>query len=493
MSVSHIVRGGFWLYGSSIISSICGFFYWMIISAIGGSSVIGAASAVVGFATLITGLLSFGVGIGVQRFLGKYISENNHEEITKYFWSTAMFTIVIYCLAGVALYASSFLNYSLGGISPTMVQVASIVVLLGSMSVFSALLISYLKTNITFLGIIVGVFLKFTVGIILVYLNWDWIGVVLGYACMNLACLAIYSWYSIQLIGFKPKFSLKALHDVLIAGISNWLPGLILLAGQWIGVLAVFSVSGAAKTGYYYVAFAISNVVLMISKSMLSLLLPVLSGINVDAERRKVGWRTLRLCLTFMFPIATSLMVYSWLPLSLLGREYISASIILITLLLAAAPIAIIDGVNSFVYAAGMYSYVLTIGLAQNLPRIALYLVLTPLYEGLGAALSYTIGGFVGLCAVLWISRKVNFKINWYNVATIIGIPGSISFICWFLNLHWFLGIIAILGVSTIGYAKLNVLTKNDLKELTYALAPKPIIDKVYVKIKPFIDLLYPD
>lgn len=489
LGIGRVVRGGVWLYGSSIVNNVSGFFYWMLITVVGGSGVIGVTSAIVGFASLISGLISFGVGVGVQRFLGKYIGENNYGEVARYFWSTTIFMFLIYSCVGMVLYVLGSLGYGLGGVSPIMLQTSSIIVFLGFTLSFNSLLVSYLKTGVVLLSAVIGNVLKFIVGVSLVYYGWGWIGAVLGYVCVSLTGLMVYSWYSFKLIGFKPTISLNALRNVLTAGFSSWLPSIVLLAGQWIGVLVVFGVAGAVATGYYYVAFAISSVVLMISGSMLSLLLPVLSGMGDG--RKRASWRILRICLVFTFPIAVFLMVYPWLPLNLLGGEYVVASSVLFILLLSTLPIAIARDVFSLVYAYGFYGYVLGVGLAQNIPRILLYFTLTPMFGGLGAALSYTFGGFTGLLAALWVAYRINFRIGWRDIAVIVAVPGLAGLVCWLFGLHWLLGVLAIFGFSLIGYAKLNVLTRSDLRELSYAFISKSLIDRFYVRFKLLIDLLF--
>ena len=94
--VSRVVRGGFWLYGTSVVNNLMGFIYWMIISAIAGSEVLGTTSAVIGFSSLIAGVLGLGVAVGLQRFLGMCLGSNDVECLRRYFWSTASFLSLIH-------------------------------------------------------------------------------------------------------------------------------------------------------------------------------------------------------------------------------------------------------------------------------------------------------------------------------------------------------------------------------------------------------------
>ena len=66
---------------------------------------------------------------------------------------------------------------------------------------------------------------------------------------------------SLKLARFKLRFDFQALRDVLKAGIAGWLPGMIAVLGQQLGVLALLGIKGASETGLYYVSFAIMSVV----------------------------------------------------------------------------------------------------------------------------------------------------------------------------------------------------------------------------------------
>ncbi len=486
--VKDVVRGGFWLYGSTLINNFMGFIYWMIISAIGGSEVLGITSAVIGFASIISGFLNLGVPIGVQRFLGRSIGMNDREGLIKYFYTTLSFMLFVYLSASTILFLLSYTGWSLGNISPEMLRVASIIVMLGFTSIINSFLLSFLKTNVLFLCALLGNTLKLGIGIALVLYGWGWIGAVLGYVCVSLAFLVIGLYYVLRLIGFRIVFSLNLLLEVIRAGIASWLPSVIVLTGQWLGVLAVFGTSTAVETGYYYVSFTIANVVLMIAVSMLGLLLPVLSGMS-DGRKRAAA-RVLRISLTLMMPIAVLISVYPWLPLSLLGKEYTIASPTLIILLLGVVPLAITSCIYSLVYAYGWYRQVLFIGLIQNVPRIILYYVLTPIYGGLGAAMAYTIGAFTGFVYSLYVAHTMGFHLSLKRIGLIIVIPVIFGAISWSSNLHWLLGTLLIMS-SYIVYTKTRILSKRDVKEIASAILSEKTMNRVYEKFKPIIDFIF--
>ncbi len=487
--VGRVFRGGFWLYGSSIVNNLFGFFYWMIISALAGSEVLGFTSATIGLASLINGLLNLGINVGLTRFLGQCIGLRDRECLLKYLWSTTLFTVIIYVATGTILYVLGSLGYHLWSYTPEMLRIASIMVLLGVSQVLQAFLISCLRTDILFYSTIIGNVLKFVIGVGLVYYGFGWIGAAIGYAFIGLTNLIVSFIYALRVIGFRLVFSLDVLVNVLRAGVVSWLPSVVVLAGQWLGVLFVFGSTGAVETGYYYVAYTISGVVLGVSTSILGLLLPVLSGMS-DGRKRAAS-RALRISLLFMTPVAVFVAVYPWLPLSLLGKEYVSASNILTILLFSSVPLAITTCINSLIYAYGYYGMVLGIGLSQNLPRIILYLFLVPRYGGLGAATSFTLGTYFGFLYSLLVAHRIAFYLDMRSIGKTVVVPVSLGILSYFLGLHWFLGLLLIAS-SYILYARLGLLSRRDLRDILSAFISEKRIDKLYDRLRFLIDTVFP-
>ncbi len=488
-SVGRVVRGGFWLYGSSIVNNFFGFLYWMVISALAGSEVLGFTSATIGLASLINGLLNLGINVGLTRFLGRCIGLRDRDCLLKYLWTTTLFTAIIYIATGTMLHVLGSLGYCLWSYTPEMLRIAGIMVLLGVSQALQAFLVSYLRTDILFYSTIIGNILKFVIGITLVYYGFGWIGAAIGYVFIGLTNLIVSFIYVLRIIGFRLVFSFNVLVDVLRAGVVSWLPSIIVLAGQWLGVLFVFGSSGAVETGYYYVAYAISGVVLGISNSMLSLLLPVLSGM-VDGRKRAAS-RALRISLLFMTPVAVFVAVYPWLPLSLLGKEYTSASSILTILLFSSVPLAVTSCINSLVYAYGYYSMVLGIGLSQNLPRIILYLILVPRYGGLGAAISFMLGTYFGFIYALYVAHRIGFYLDTRSIGKTVAVPVFLGILSYFLRFHWVIGLI-IIASSYILYVRLGLFSRRDLRDILSAFISEKRIDKLYDKLRFLIDMVFP-
>ena len=473
-TVSHIVRGGVWLYLSNIVGNVSGLLYWLVILAVGGSAILGYTSATIGLSTLVAGIASLGIPLGLQRFIGKSLGENNVAKVREYFWTSLTFMLTIYFIASLVLATIGLAGFSFGNFLPEMFLLAAFLTLLNPLStIIGSLFSSHIRTEYLLLGTILGNIGKFALGVTLVTLaGLGWIGATLGYAVIPISILIVGLAFIAKHVGFTLTFKKKCLVDVLKAGLVGWLPGIIVLAGQWLSVLAVFGFAGASITGHFYIAFTLASAVLLISTSLSSLLLPALSG--MADGRKRATWKAFKIGFSAMIPVATVLLAYPKIPAYILGEQYSDIALPLQILILAIIPVAITASINSLTYAYGKYREVLEIGLAQNIPRIILYPTLTPTLGAPGTALAFLIGSLTGLAFSLKVSSKIGYKINWKDIAKLTT-PIPIAYIV-AKTLPWHIGSIALLLTLTI--VSVNVLEENELREAVEATIPKTLQTK---------------
>ena len=343
-----------------------------------------------------------------------------------------------------------------------------------------------LDTKPIFIGSIVGNAVKLPLGIGLVLMGWGWAGAVIGYIALTPVAFTVKLLPSLKLAKFRLCFNLQALRDVLKAGVVSWLPAVIAVLGQQLGVLTLFGVKGASETGLYYVSFAIMGVVAGVGGSVLGLMMPVLSG--MEDGRKRACWRAIKISLALVTPLAFILATYPEVPLGLLGREYVNATPML-TLLALTIPAALINaGVTSLIYAYGMYAKILALGLVGNLSRIVAYGPLSYLMGGFGVALSYAIGAYIGLAVAALICRRIGFNPGFKEALIITACPLCLALILHLLSVNWLIGTVLLISLPYIAYLKAGILRREDLRDLSYALAPKQAVDEIYQYLRPIID-----
>jgi len=238
-----------------------------------------------------------------------------------------------------------------------------------------------------------------------------------------------------------------------------------------------------------FIAFAIASIVYNLPTSILGLMFPVLSGME-DGRKRAIS-RTIQLSLAITAPIALALTIYPSLPLSLLGQNYVQASNILTILILEAVASPIISGYTSYVYAIGNYIHVTMIGLATNVSRIMLYVILISTLEATGVAIAYTLGTIMALVAVLPSAKGLGYRFDWVQYAKTMTIPAILTIFLSTLNIHWLIGIPILLVVSSLAYARMSIVSKADLLEISQAFMSKERMSRMYVYARPLIKLIY--
>ena len=485
--VGKLVRSGFWLYLSSLTNNLSGFIYWLLISRLAGPRILGLTTATIGLAALVTGVMSFGITFALQRFVGECRGKNDHRCESEYFWGAFLVSVVTYIGTGLALLLTGLMGESFSNYSPVMLETTGVIVLLGHWNLVYSYVVATLETKLVFTAALIGSTIKIINGTILVILGFGWLGVVAGYASSWAVILILLSPRAIG--GNLPIIlpSLDRVKNLFKAGLSNWAPSVLTIIGQWLAVIAVFGYSGAVQTGYYYVANTIAGFVLGISTMIMGVMIPVLSGMSDG--RKRLAWNALRISLAVIAPISGYLVFYPESILGLLGHTYTKASLVLSILSLGYIPVLLTTGVFNLVYAYGMYKESLLIGLYQNVPRVILYLILTPMMQGLGTALSMAIGGVTGLAYAFIVSRRIGFHFNIKQSLETIMVPLAVLGPTRLIGVPWPIAVIIAL-VIYLYYTKRSILTRSDLRQLSTSLVGEEAVNRIYTRFKWLIDLL---
>jgi len=489
----RVARGALYLYVESVVTLVLGYIYWFAISALTGPRVVGLASTTVSLAMLVVAAAHLGVPLGVQRFLGRAVGGSDVDSF-KVYLTTELIIVSITCFAAAStlILLRRQLEETIG-LPREFVLVAGVIVF--TEAIFRSLrgaFIALIRTKQLAAVNIVGSASKLVVGVFLVVVGLGALGAVVGYLALSLVTALLLTLITAGAVGFKKpglrEFRLKT-REVVGAGVANWVPAIVTAVGLQLGVVVVFGAQGAAEAGLYYIAQAIMLAVMVIPQSISSLIFPVLSG--MADGRKRVTWRTLKICLVASAPVVVALATYPNVILGLFGPEYVSASLILVVLLASVVPMAITLAVQYLAYAYGSYWMVLLIGLAANAPRVVLYLALSPLYGGLGAAEAFLAGALIGLAATIYVAYTIKLRIDWVHVAAMMAVPVIVGSAAYWLRVHWILGGILILSVSAVAYIKLRVISKSDLKMMAESFMPQKLIEVSAQKFGWIFRMLY--
>jgi O-antigen/teichoic acid export membrane protein len=268
----------------------------------------------------------------------------------------------------------------------------------------------------------------------------------------------------------KSEVSLrKSFKNILIASVVSWIPALISIIGINLGTLLVFGSHGASEAGVYFISFSLVTAISASMSALFTIAFPTLSG--MQDGRKRFAWRTIKISSIFSLPLSFALIFYSKQTMHLFGEDYIKGSSSLEILLLSMLPIAIMTGINTLVYSYGNYKQVLTIGIASNIPRAVLYILLVPFYDSTGAAISYTMGSIIGFIASIIIAKKIQMLIFWKDIAFMAIIPAGLAFVLSYFQVNYLIGIFLTLVVSYLLYLRMKIITRTDVQG-SFAILP---------------------
>jgi O-antigen/teichoic acid export membrane protein len=485
MSLNKILRSSFWLYASGIASSFLGYLYWLLASGFVPPSAIGDAVFIVGIASLAASLFAFGLSSGATLMFGRSFGHGDRSALSAFFASSLVLSLSIY--AAVALLVL-LLAPLVGFARLDTLFMSSLIVLGGWPQILRALYQSTLRTGVIALATILSSVLRLALGFALLYTGWGFVGVMLAYVIASLSAdlvLILMLGRSVSLA--RP--SITPAREVLRAGIADYVPSLVASAGTWLGIVGIYGFVGSSETGTYYIAFSIALIVYSIPASLLGLMFPVLSG--MDDGRKRAASRAVRLSLAVTAPLAALGIAYPYVPLSLLGPSYLAGSFPLQILLVGCLVAPVTSGFNSLVYAYGKFRYVTLLGLAQNVPRVALYPFLVAAWGENGAAVAFVSGYAFAMAAVAVLARRVGYSVGWGHSLVLAAIPLGVTAAVWVSGLHWALSTIILAAVTVVAYARLGLVTRTDLAEISRAFLSTKRLGQVYPYAKYVLKVLY--
>jgi O-antigen/teichoic acid export membrane protein len=493
LSLGRVLRGSIWLSLGSILANFFGFIYWLLISPAVSPAVVGKAATVLAIESLLLSTLSLGVPTGVVRFLGRESGRRDPIMLGRYLYSPLIFILGLNLASGFL-----FLGLGLARVTPLDVEsvfFASFLMFVGMNGwplVLAALFSSTLETESVAMAQSITGLSRILIGVPLVYLDLGFLGVMLGYAVAaigNSLMLLLLARRQIKRLGAKFSIAGHAVKEAIKAGLATWIPSTLSLAGQWLGVLGLSGLVGSYEAGTYFIGYAITSGLLAFPINIVSLMFPVLSGME-DGRKRAMS-EAVRISSAIMHPPAFMLIAYPAFIPSLLGEAYLSASTSIMILASGFLLAPLVNGYTYYAYALGKYREVILIGLAGNLPRIILYLFLIGKFAETGTAISFSLGTFFSLLAVIPLARKTGYHLNLKESAKSLSIPLALCVLTSVLRLPPLLGITLILTSSYIIYARLRIISKKDLADFATALLSREALTTITPYLRPILKILY--
>jgi O-antigen/teichoic acid export membrane protein len=427
---------------SNIASQLGGYLFWFVAAASVRASVLGEVAYLATLASVAAALLTLGVPTAVMRLWPATGDE-------RYAEGALAFAVV--AAAGSLLFA-------------LWRPVLALLVVSGLMSAYyTAYFQTTYNTRPVFYATVVGQTARVAPAPLLAPLGPD-------------ALAATYSIPGLLLTGlgaaaFRLRPRVFGMRELARAGVAAWLPGAVAVLGTNLGVVAAYNLAHAETAGYVYIAQILAGAAVGVSTIVTGVLLPYLSS---SGEPDAAAVKAYRLALAVSAPLAAALVTGGVHFLSILGRQYAEAADALAVftaadlLGLAASPL------GSLMYAKGHYAPYLTVGVAANVTRIVLYILLGS--SDVGVAVSFLVGSLAAVMLYAVFQRPAAREMAAVTPkALLVSLPALVSAP---------FGVLPAAAGAVAGYAlavRLRLVTRGELAESARQILPTGL----YVRVAP--------
>ncbi len=382
-----VVSGGLWLTVSSLIMSLAGFAYWVIIGSLITGTELGYVTTAFSVAGLAAALASLGLGFAALRLIP--------EERSRVLAALLMLGCALGFIAGIAVFIfsqeiySGFLVYA---IIASFIAAVSVVGGVLRMSLVAA----YRAERAT-IADAVGQVVKLAVGVALVLAGLGGVGALLGLFGAVAVTVLVLLAFALAYIGFSVP-ALEDFIELLKVGLSNYPHVLGAGAAIWAStaLLAVLT-RNPVSVGGFYMALMITCIIAALPSNMAFASIPVM----VEEGDHNLAVDAVRIGLLFVAPLAAVCAVAPGFILSLINKS-LAGSASAFTVLALGVPVLVY--VNAYISRRNAESMLRVLGFsgAARIALITLLIVLlAPVIGGLGAAIAFVVGNAAALCLLL--------------------------------------------------------------------------------------------
>lgn len=412
-TISHkdFVKPGLLLFLDIIIVSIGSWAYWLVASKLTTASEIGIAITVYSLVMLITTITQ----LGLEYPLLKKSSISGSRIVGTCLIIELVITLV--SIPFVFIILNAFYDDSIkrfAWISIGLLILAS----LGFVARFGLLGISDSKTVLIIDTIGLGI--KLSTGLLLVYMSFGALGMLLAYLFdfLFVTCVALLVAKKSFSFGFgNIKDFLETIKDALINTPAKY--SKMIVINLSIVVLPLLNIS-SSEVGIFYIALTISVFVTSFASSMAYMVIP-----SSSIKSRDLSSESLRFSLSLITPIVVLLLVAPRSVLSLVGPEYESGQNLLFVLAMTIIPSSITINMISKLNTLGKSKPLVITGVVQIVTFFIFFLILVPIYETVGAAISILVVYVISSILLIIVTDRGSLKYILFTCVSVLA--GSIT------------------------------------------------------------------
>ena len=329
------------LMAANVFSALCGYAFWIIAARFYPTDEVGLASAVIAAMGLLSSLANFGLGYGLIRFL-PHAGVKANKLINSSFTITIIASLII---------AVIFLG-GLGFWSPALLFLLRDPALIVAFIIFtiaftikwtaSEALVAKRRSSFVLAGEIIFNLLRLPL-IILMAQAFHSFGIFGSYSISLWVALLFNIFLFLPRVqpGYRPRPTIsREINGLLRFSSGNYLANLLKgLSGMVIPIM-IINILGAESTAYYYIAWLVTNVLIMIIEAMSFSLFA-----EGSHEEQKLGLnvgRSLKMLFLILVPAVILVWIFADKILLIFGSSYSGSGTALLRLLtISTIPLAI--------------------------------------------------------------------------------------------------------------------------------------------------------
>ena len=432
-----------WLMVSQIIASICGFIWTLLIARYLGVSEYG----ILGFATSLTGMISFTMDWGVSTHIIRHIS-TNYDSAPKYL-GNAIPLKCIFCIG-------SFL----------LTLVILFIMKADELTITITLLFLIEAIFITFIGVFTGCFQAFEKGkyqgiqiiitnlilliffLISIFTDLGIYGITISYVISYILAF-IYTYYTLNKHIVKPKFEFDKdfCKKITIASIPFAIGGILYTIYYSIDVVMLTNLVGNYATGVYNATYKLITVLTLFYSVYTTVIFPVMSKFYKNDEKLLLVSfeKSIKYLMMIIIPIAVATTLYSLDIIQLIyGHEYDAASSVLSILIWTVCLLFASGACNTLLNASYKEVSVTKIYLVAVIFNVVLNFFMIPHFSYNGAAITTVLTDLLIVTIQCYLIYKLGHRPNkklYFDLMKIITVSGILGIALYLLNLNMWLAL----------------------------------------------------
>ena len=416
---NRLTINSYYLILDQLVNYGLGFFFWLVLAKLLTPTVLGQVMAVTALAIAILGFTGYGTQTMISKHIAQYNIKKLHIASKMVFYNGLKIGIVV--SLGAAIVISLFSNQIATSIfkdsSLASLIVLTMLVLLPSQTIllcFSGAFQGSQMMKYTTIGDFVFQIARMSIAVILVTVGFGNLGIVAGFAFGSV--IAVLYAYLIFVKKNLFNFAVSSLNPSSLLQLAKFsglnylaigLPTLgvqmsyLLLGAQSFDSVALFGISSLISGVVGGIIIAVGRAILPTTSEALE------SGNKLHFDRAVNSAFRLSLMVSGFIYIVLTLSPET--VLSLLSKEYVSASAVLRILVLYGVITSMAAFIGSILNGLGKPQQFATMSITSSVIAIVLGIALVPFFGMLGASLSLLIGSIFNILLAAYFIKKEQF------------------------------------------------------------------------------------